>query len=67
MKSLNELLEGISILETQGDLSVSVRRIQFDSRQVEAGDLFVAVKGSHTRWASVYCKSYRNGSRCRSL
>ena len=45
MKHLNDLLNGLELLETRGDLSVSIRRVQFDSRKVEAGDLFVAVKG----------------------
>lgn len=47
MKSLEDILAGIKLLETRGDLSVQVRGIQFDSRKVEAGDLFVAVKGTH--------------------
>ena len=47
MKPLKDILDGIAVLETRGDLSVPVRSIQFDSRKVEAGDLFVAVKGSH--------------------
>jgi len=47
MKALKDILAGISLLETRGDLSVPIRAIQFDSRKVEAGDLFVAVKGSH--------------------
>lgn len=48
MKPLKDILAGISVLESKGDLSVSVRSVQFDSRTVEAGDLFVAVKGTHT-------------------
>lgn len=47
MKSLNDLLAGITLLDTRGDLSCVIRQIQFDSRRVEPGDLFVAVKGSH--------------------
>lgn len=47
MKSLNEILSGIEILESVGDLSVQVGGIQFDSRKVKSGDLFVAVKGTH--------------------
>ncbi|HET6559931.1 MAG TPA: Mur ligase family protein, partial [Prolixibacteraceae bacterium] len=47
MKPLKDILSGIELLETKGDLSVSIGSIQFDSRQVNAGDLFVAVKGSH--------------------
>lgn len=47
MRLLTDILNGIELLEMRGDLSVSIRNIQFDSRKVEAGDLFVAVKGSH--------------------
>ncbi|MDP2335033.1 MAG: UDP-N-acetylmuramoyl-L-alanyl-D-glutamate--2,6-diaminopimelate ligase [Bacteroidota bacterium] len=47
MKQLKDILAGIGLIETRGDLSVPIRAIQFDSRKVEAGDLFVAVKGSH--------------------
>lgn len=47
MKPLKELLNGIELLESKGDISVSIGSIQFDSRKVEPGDLFVAVKGSH--------------------
>jgi UDP-N-acetylmuramoyl-L-alanyl-D-glutamate--2,6-diaminopimelate ligase len=47
MKSLKDILNGIEVLESRGDFSVSIRNLQFDSRKVEPGDLFVAVKGSH--------------------
>jgi len=47
MKSLNEILSGIEILESVGDLTIQVGGIQFDSRKVKPGDLFVAVKGTH--------------------
>ena len=47
MKPLKDILDGIVILETQGELSVPIHEVQFDSRKVGKGDLFVAVKGSH--------------------
>lgn len=42
---LKQILEGIQIREIRGDLSVSVHRIVFDSRQAGKDDLFVAVNG----------------------
>jgi UDP-N-acetylmuramoyl-L-alanyl-D-glutamate--2,6-diaminopimelate ligase len=47
MKPLNDLLSGIELLESRGNMSVLIGGIQFDSRQVKPGDLFVAVRGSH--------------------
>jgi len=47
MRSLNKLLVGVELLETWGDASVNIRGIQFDSRKVNEGDLFVAIKGTH--------------------
>ncbi len=47
MKPLSELLEQISILHLEGSEQAMVREIRFNSREVEKGDLFVAVRGVH--------------------
>lgn len=47
MKSLENILNGASILQVWGDLSSHVRKITPDSRMVEEGDVFIAVKGPH--------------------
>jgi len=62
MKLLQDILAGIELLETRGDLSVSVQQIQFDSREVKAGDLFVAVKGSHTDGHQFIAKALEMGA-----
>jgi UDP-N-acetylmuramoyl-L-alanyl-D-glutamate--2,6-diaminopimelate ligase len=41
------LLEGINVVQTQGDLAVSVNAIVYDSRSVTPGALFVALPGLH--------------------
>ncbi len=64
MKSLNDLLAGIELLETRGDLSVPVQGIQFDSRKVEAGGLFVAVKGLHADGHLYIAKAIELGAAC---
>ncbi len=61
-KTLKDLLIGIELLETRGDLSVPIRQIQFDSRKVEAGDLFVAVKGSHVDGHQFIGKAVEQGA-----
>ena len=43
---LKDLLSAIQPLQIVGDTSVDVHAIQFDSRKVEAGDLFVAQAGT---------------------
>src|SRR5437867_215066 len=45
---LGEILAQIPRTEARGDLQVSVREISYDSRAVEAGDLFVAIRGQKT-------------------
>ena len=67
MKPLKDILKGIGLLETRGDLSVQVRSIQFDSRKVEAGDLFVAVKGTHVDGHQYIAKAIELGRYCRGL
>lgn len=62
MRPLNDLLVGLELLETRGDVSVPVHGIQFDSRKVEKGDLFVAVKGSHVDGHQFIAKAIEMGA-----
>lgn len=62
MRPLNDLLVGLELLETRGDVSVPVHGIQFDSRNVEKGDLFVAVKGSHVDGHQFIAKAIEMGA-----
>lgn len=45
MKQLKDILFGVQIEAIQGSTAQAINAIQFDSRQVGEGDLFVAVKG----------------------
>ncbi len=45
MKQLKDILFGVQIEAIQGSTAQTINAIQFDSRQVAEGDLFVAVKG----------------------
>jgi UDP-N-acetylmuramoyl-L-alanyl-D-glutamate--2,6-diaminopimelate ligase len=62
MKSVNEILSGIEILESTGDLATQVGGIQFDSRKVKPGDLFVAVKGTHVDGHQFIAKAVELGA-----
>lgn len=46
MRKLSRILPAHLILTSKGDLDIMIRSLQFDSRQVEKGDVFFAVKGS---------------------
>ena len=48
MKSLKDILFGVSITAVSGSTSVMVNSICFDSRIVSADDVFIAIKGTIT-------------------
>lgn len=46
MKTLNDILEGIKIVDQTGNTDVAIDHIRFDSRLVSPGDVFVAIRGT---------------------
>ena len=48
IKQLIEVIDSLGIVEVIGDKTATYARVQFDSRKVENGDLFVATRGSLT-------------------
>ena len=46
MKVLKDILYKVSLLSVEGDTNVAVEAVQFDSRKVEEGSVFVAVSGT---------------------
>ena len=47
MSQLKDILYGVSLQEVAGRTDVEINNIVFDSRKVKAGDLFVAISGTH--------------------
>lgn len=45
MQTLKDILFGVSLLSLEGDREVTVSGVAFDSRKVEKGFIFVAIKG----------------------
>lgn len=43
---LSEILQKVSVVESRGDLQCEITGVNIDSRLVESGDLFIAVKGT---------------------
>ena len=48
MKELRDILYKVRITSTSGDMSLTVKGICFDSRKVQGGFLFIAVKGTQS-------------------
>ena len=46
MKSLKDILYGVRITAVSGSTDVKIKSVQFDSRQLQKNDVFVAIKGT---------------------
>ena len=47
MKLLNDILQNVEVINITGSAIVSVSRLQTDSRAIESGDAFIAIRGTH--------------------
>jgi UDP-N-acetylmuramoyl-L-alanyl-D-glutamate--2,6-diaminopimelate ligase len=59
---IEEILKKIEIVSVKGDISVSISGIEFDSRNVTAGSLFVAVKGNKSDGHEFIDSAIRSGA-----
>ncbi len=46
--TLSELLEGLEVIEIQGNISVKISGVAFNSNEVKPGDVFVCIEGYKT-------------------
>ncbi len=60
---LKELLEDVEVVETKGDLTIPIEDIVYDSRRVEQGSLFVAVRGLKTDGHDYISEALKRGCR----
>src|SRR5690554_3005934 len=63
MKKIENILSGITILHLEGILDFSINQINFDSRKVANGDLFIAVKGTQTDGHNYIEKAIEKGAK----
>ncbi len=61
---LSKLLETVEILETNMNLDIDINDIQYDSRKVEKGDVFVAIVGFETDGHKYIEKAMGQGASC---
>jgi UDP-N-acetylmuramoyl-L-alanyl-D-glutamate--2,6-diaminopimelate ligase len=48
MRLLKDILYKVSLVATSGNMEIEIKRIEFDSRLVIQGDLFVAIRGTRS-------------------
>jgi UDP-N-acetylmuramoyl-L-alanyl-D-glutamate--2,6-diaminopimelate ligase len=62
MKKLKEILSNIEIVQTIGDLESIIKGIQIDSRLIEKGHAFIAVKGTKSDGHQFIDKAIEKGA-----
>lgn len=62
MASLRDILYKVSLVSTSGNMDVEIGAITFDSRQVESGSLFIAVKGTQVDGHEYISKAIKAGA-----
>lgn len=62
MAEIRDILYNVRITSTVGDMNVDVKGVAFDSRKVEPGFLFVAVKGTQVDGHAFIDKAITSGA-----
>lgn len=62
MITLSEVLKGTNVISVTGDTGRVITDIQFDSRRVKPGSLFVAVRGTNSDGHDFIGKAIENGA-----
>lgn len=63
LKKISEILKGIEVVETFGSTDLKINTIQFDSRKVKSGDLFIAIQGTQADGHSYIEKVIQSGAK----
>ena len=62
MKILKDIIYGIDLDSIKGDTNVMIKSIEFDSRKVVEGSLFVAIKGLKSDGHKFIDNAIKNGA-----
>lgn len=61
-KTLKSLLQDVEVIETRGDLGIPITGLSQDSRQVQQGNLFIALRGVHQDGSMFVADAVRRGA-----
>ena len=62
MMKLEEILSGINVVEIKGNITKEISGLEIDSRKIEPGHMFVAVKGTQTDGHAYIGKAIEKGA-----
>ena len=62
MKILKDIIYGIELDSIKGDTNLTIKSIEFDSRKVKKGSLFIAIKGENIDGHSFIDMAIENGA-----
>lgn len=62
MRTLREILYNVNILAVQGNTDIAVRALSIDSRQIKAGDAFIAIRGAAADGHTFISKAIAQGA-----
>ena len=62
MMKLEEILSGINVVEIKGNITREISGLEIDSRKIEPGHMFVAVKGTQTDGHAYIGKAVEKGA-----
>ena len=64
MKLLREILYKVEINSVIGNTSLSINKIEFDSRLISDGDMYIAITGVNVDGHSFISQAIKNGANC---
>lgn len=62
LKKLTEIIKGVELIASYGAIDIELSSIEFDSRKIENGDLFIAVKGCSVDGHNYIYQAIKNGA-----
>ena len=64
MKPIREILYKVEINSVIGNTSLTINRVEFDSRLINEGDMYVAIKGVNVDGHDFITQAIQNGANC---